>query len=45
VKRSYSVNAYRRVINRGCDLAFLHPVLPKIRKKDLTAAHWAQLPA
>jgi integrase len=39
----YTVNSYRRAIARGCDLAFPHPELSGIKKKDLTAEQKAEL--
>jgi integrase len=34
-KDHYTVNSYRRAINRACDLAFRHPELSKIPNKEL----------
>lgn len=39
----YQVSSYRRAINRACDVAYPHPKLSAIRKKDLTADQLSEL--
>ena len=39
----YTVNSYRRAIARACDVAFPHPALAQVRRKDLTDDQVAEL--
>jgi site-specific recombinase XerD len=41
----YTPAAYRRAIARACDQAFRHPILGKIKKKDLTPEQHLELQA
>jgi integrase len=41
----YDDNSYRRAIARACDQAFPHPVLGRIRRKNLTPEQRAELKA
>jgi integrase len=41
----YTPTAYRRAIARACDQAFRHPILGKIKKKDLTLEQHLELRA
>ena len=34
--KCYDTNAYRRAIHRGCDKAFPHPTLSKLKQSELT---------
>jgi len=42
-KEHYTTGSYERAIAYGCNAAFPHPVVSKIKPKERTAEQWGEL--